>query len=325
MRIETTTFTGPFAENIKKYINEKKIIGCKYENYVYVLKSFDTFSKNYNKDLKFLTKDLIHSWLDSHENDKQSNLAYRANQIRGFSKYMNIIDKKSYILPKGIYNCHEKYNAYIYSKDEIRKIFFQIDKMIKLQPNKKNKNYSSQIIFRLLYMCGLRISEALNLKIKDYNQEEKLLIIRNSKKDKDRIIPINNELNNLIVNYIEKFHVLSDSNAYIFKGRNNEPFTRFTIYKRLRVILKECGIEHSQGEPNLHSFRHTFSVHCLKKWVLESKDLMVYLPILQTYLGHDSLKETAYYLKLTADIYPNIIKVIESRYNELVPEVEAKQ
>lgn len=325
MRPETTAFTGPFAKIIEKYIEEKKIIGRKFENYIYPLKSFDTFSKAYNKDLKFITKDLLISWLSSHDNDKLSNLAYRADKIRGFSKYMNMIDGKSYILPKGIYTCHEKYNAYIYSENQIHKFFKQIDKLVKLQPNKQNKNYSSQIIFRLLYMCGLRISEALNLKIKDFNQEEKFLIIRQSKKDKDRIIPVNNELNNLIINYINKFHVISEKDAYIFKGKDDKPLTRFGIYKRFRTILKLCGIEHSQGSPNLHSFRHTFSVHCLKKWVLEGKDLMVYLPILQTFLGHDSLVETAYYLKLTADVYPNIIKVIEAHCNNLIPEMEETQ
>lgn len=325
MRLETTTFTGPFAKNIQKYIEEKKIIGRKFENYIYPLKSFDTFSYEYNKDLKFLTKDLLYCWLSSHDNEKQSNLVYRANQIRGFSKYMNMLDGKSFILPKGIYTCHEKYDAYIYSEDEIHRFFFQIDELVKSQSNKQKKNCSSQIIFRLLYMCGLRISEALNLKIKDFNKEEKVLIIRQSKKDKDRIIPINNELNNLIINYINRFHILSGNDSYIFTGKNDKPLTRFGIYKRFRIILKLCNIEHCKGNPNLHSFRHTFSVHCLKKWVLEDKDLMVYLPILQTFLGHDSLVETAYYLKLTADVYPNIIKVIEAHCNELIPEMEVTQ
>ena len=120
------------------------------------------------------------------------------------------------------------------------------------------------------------------------------------------------------------FHTFSDNNTYIFNGRNNNHYTRFAIYERLRVILEKCGIEH-HNEQCLHSFRHTFCVHCLKKWVLEGKDLMAYLPILKTFLGHDSFRETAYYLKLTSDVYPNITEMIEKQYNGVIPELEAKQ
>ena len=172
-------------------------------------------------------------------------------------------------------------------------------------------------------MCGLRISETLNLKINDFDKESKLLIIKHAKKDKDRIVPINNELNNLIMNYISKFHIFAENDTYIFESKNNKPYTRFTIYERLRVILEQCGIAHNKQ--CLHSFRHTFSVHCLKKWVLEGKNLMVYLPILKTFLGHDSLRETAYYLKLTSDVYPNITKMVEKQYNSVIPRLEAEE
>lgn len=322
MRTETTTFTGPFAKSIQKYLEEKQTVGYKIESYVYSLKSFDTFSNEYDIKFDFLTKELINDWLKLRPDEKKSNQASRANIIRGFCKYMNLFDNKSYILPDGIYSCNDKYDAYIYSEKEIRMIFKQIDYLAKTQPNKQKKNFSNQIIFRLLYMCGMRISEVLNIRLCDFNQEEKIIIIKHAKKDKDRIIPINNEINHLIVNYINTFHIFSDSNDYLFKNKNNSPYTRFTIYERFRTILAQCNIDHNENGPNLHSFRHTFAVHCLKKWVLEGKDLMVYLPVLKTFLGHDSFRETAYYLKLTSDVYPNITNMVETKFNNLIPRLE---
>lgn len=320
MKPETSTFTGPFANNIRQYLDEKITIGNKIESYIYPLKSFDTFTIESGIKSNILTKDLINNWLKLRPNEKKSNQASRANIIRGFSRYMNLLDKKSYILPKGVYSCNDKYNAYIYSQNEISIIFKQIDKLADTQPNKQQKNLSSQIIFRLLYMCGLRISEALNLKLEDFDKNQKILLIKNAKKDKDRMVPLNDEINNLIIKYIEKFHILSEKSSYLFKGRNDKPYTRFTIYKRFRVILEKCGIKHTEN--NLHSFRHTFAVHCLKKWVLEEKDLMAYIPILKTYMGHDSFRETAYYLKLTSDVYPNITEKVELQYNNLIPRLE---
>ena len=320
MRNETTAFSSIFAEDIHNYLHEKVLLGNKITSYIYPLKLFDTFVNEKNLKENILTKELMYTWLKLRNGEKRTNQSHRASILRGFSKYMNMINDKNYVLPQKLYSCGDKYNAHIYSKDELDLIFYKIDNLVEEQPNKQLKNRSSQIIFRLLYMCGLRISEALNIKIKDFDKEQKLLIIRHAKKDKDRLVPLNNKLNALIIDYINEFHILSTDESFLFKGKNNLPFTRFTINKRLKTILNLCKIEYN-GQ-TLHSFRHTFCVHCLRKWAMEGKDLMVYLPILKTFLGHESFRETAYYLKLTADVYPNITHVLEKQYNYLIPKLE---
>ena len=68
--------------------------------------------------------------------------------------------------------------------------------------------------------------------------------------------------------------------------------------------------------------RHTYAVHCLKKWVEQEKDLAAYLPVLKTFLGHDSFEETAYYLRLTADVFPEMTLKLETCYPEMIPELE---
>jgi len=88
----------------------------------------------------------------------------------------------------------------------------------------------------------------------------------------------------------------------------------------------------------LDFFRHTYAVHCLKRWTEQNRDLAVYLPMLQAYLGHDSFQEylpmlqaylghdsfqdTAYYLRLTADVFPDIILKLENMYPDIIPELE---
>ena len=321
MRDETKTFEGPFAKYIEDYLKEKESIGNKVENFIYPLKSFDTFSNEYDCNLKYLTKEVVLQWLETRENEKQSNLIYRASHIRSFGKYMNIRDKKSYILPNKFFSRGPKYNAYIYSEKQIYRFFFIVDQYVKIHNNSK-KYCSLQIIFRLLYMCGMRISETLNIKLKDFDEAQKIITICKGKKNKDRIIAINDELTDLIIKYKAQFHIFSDNNTYLFEKENKKPYTRYSIYYEFRKFLERSGIEHSGDGPNLHSFRHTYAVHRLKRWVLEGKDLMVYLPILKTYLGHDSFKETAYYLKLTADVFPNITKKVELQYNNLIPRLE---
>jgi integrase len=63
------------------------------------------------------------------------------------------------------------------------------------------------------------------------------------------------------------------------------------------------------------------AVHCLRRWELEGKDLRAFLPVLQAYLGHVSLADTAYYLHLTADLFPNITEQVEKALGDIVPKV----
>ena len=74
--------------------------------------------------------------------------------------------------------------------------------------------------------------------------------------------------------------------------------------------------------PRVHDLRHVFAVHCLKRWVVEGVDLTAALPYLSTYLGHTGLKGTQRYLRLTAELYPEIVSTVEAKFGEIIPEVD---
>jgi len=180
------------------------------------------------------------------------------------------------------------------------------------------------VFFRLLYSCGLRVSEARLLKVDDVDLEQGILTIRHSKKDNSRLVPMSDSLVQRCRAYSNQVHPCAERDDYYFPIINNRPMTNGNIYKNFRKFLWRAGISHSGRGfgPRIHDFRHCFAVHCLKKWSVEGKDLMVYLPILRTYLGHDSFNETAYYLKLTADVFPQITLKLETKYPNLIPGLE---
>ncbi len=59
----------------------------------------------------------------------------------------------------------------------------------------------------------------------------------------------------------------------------------------------------------------------MKQWVFQGKDLAAYLPVLKTYLGHDSFRDTSQYLRLTADLYPDITTKMEQAYGHVIPAI----
>ena len=71
----------------------------------------------------------------------------------------------------------------------------------------------------------------------------------------------------------------------------------------------------------LDFFRHTFAVHVLQKWIKEDADPTAMLPILSTYMGHKTVRSTAQYLRLTAEVYPDLMKKVEKSCAYVIPEV----
>lgn len=124
--------------------------------------------------------------------------------------------------------------------------------------------------------------------------------------------------------YFECVDMMSKGSDYFFPGLNGKPMTLTNIYHNFRRFLWKAGISHGgRGKgPRVHDFRHTFACHCLKKWVIQGKDLSVYLPVLKTYMGHDSFEETAYYLRMTADVFPDISIKLEGSYPDIIPKLE---
>jgi len=69
-----------------------------------------------------------------------------------------------------------------------------------------------------------------------------------------------------------------------------------------------------------HDLRHNYAVKCLKRWVLAGEELTNLLPYLAAYMGHSDFRGTQYYLRLTADLYPDIISRIEADFGYVIPE-----
>ena len=316
------TFYGPFKIYIQDFIELKQSVGYKYLVEAGHLKRFDTFTMEKYSSSKSLTKEIVMGWCTKKSYEKQENLCTRASIIRQFSMYLDNIGVDAYIIPKNHFKSGEPYVPYIYTDDELKRIFRETDKC----------HYSSEcpyrhlimpVLFRMIYTCGLRVSEARLLKVRDVDLTNGILTINHSKKDNSRLVPMTDDITNRCREFSKRVHQHSDGESYYFPIIDNRPMSIGNVYKNFRKFLWRAGISHGGRGcgPRIQDFRHAFAVHCLKKWSAQGKDLMVYLPILRVYLGHDSFEETAYYLRLTADVFPEITLKLETMYSDLIPEL----
>lgn len=308
-----------YAYLIEQYIKFKRNLGYIFKN-TYIFNIFDRFTVANGVTSIGLTKELADKWAEKRPNESDVTRYRRVNHIRSFSVYLNQVGYKSYI-PRQTKSYRTTFTPYIFSQKELKLFFSAADKInvFGTSPMK----YILPVVFRVIYGCGLRANEALSLKCSDVQLNEKYIIIRNSKNGRDRMLPLSNSLANICSLY-QKWYLKNHSkNDYFFTQKNMKKYTSDTLYDWFRKILWKAGISHGgRGKgPGVHDLRHTFCVHSLEAMSRRGLDLYYSLPILSKYLGHQSLEATDKYVRLTSEMYPELIKDVNQLCAYVFPEV----
>ena len=207
---------------------------------------------------------------------------------------------------------------YVLTDDEVRRLFAAIDS----QPmsSYSNKAMVDPVLFRVLYGAGLRVSEALNLTLSDVDTRAGTLRIRDSKNGQGRTVPITGRLAATLDAYTAAAHPAPEHSDNVFYSRaTDRPINQATVYTRFRGYLADAGIPHFTGGPHPHSLRHGFAVANLRRWAAGGADLAAMLPYLACYMGHADLRGTQYYLRLTADAYPEVMAKAQILFGYVIP------
>jgi len=108
---------------------------------------------------------------------------------------------------------------------------------------------------------------------------------------------------------------------YFFISPSGHPLSQGSVYKWFRVILRKCDIPHvgKNRGPRVHDIRHTSAVHSLMKQVKSGADIYCILPIISIFLGHRTIQGTEKYVRLTQEMYPEIIKLEQSLTSFVFP------
>lgn len=290
------SFKSIFKDEFIEYIKYKRLAGYEYSKLTCGnLITLDNFFKKENLPEKKITLDIIEKWLNKNASNSVLTKSTDYNTITSFSKFLISKGYKDIILiPENPYRSRCLFIPYIFSKEEIKNIF----NVLSISKN-NNKGLLIYICISILYCCGLRKSELINLKLKDFNYENNTLIIERGKNDVKRLIPLTENLANMLQKYIDK-NVYTSSDNYIFINNRS----RIRLYQIIRINFKEAmlqaGIKNISEDklPRLHDLRHTFAIHTLDNMLEQGFELYQCLPTLSVYLGHNSVYETEYYLRL---------------------------
>jgi len=311
---------GGLSEIIQKFVQHKRSLGYKYHLEEDVLYRFSLFSLPYEIAEGTIPKELVDDWVRHIPGEAWSNQRIRSD---GMSVFLRFAADNGYrVTPPPKARRHaSSYIPYIFTEDEVVSFFHACDRM-RPYPG-TNKHIIVPVIFRLLYGCGLRVSEVSSLKCQDVDLNHGILVIRDAKFGKDRLIPMSDSLREAMYQYNSLINQDCKNDDFFFRSKSLRSISRGWIYRRFRDVLRECGIPH-QGKgkgPRAHDLRHSFCVRSLKEMVDEGTDVYCALPILATYVGHASVNATQGYVRLTVDMYPELIEKISKQCAYVIPEV----
>lgn len=154
----------------------------------------------------------------------------------------------------------------------------------------------------------------------DVDLDRGILTVREGKFGKDRLVPPTLPLVQRLQKYAAGFGARPPA-AYFFPSPQDGAWSIQAVYSLYRRLLLQCGIPHAgRGKgPRVHDLRHAYAVHTLLRWYREGADLDAKLPVLATYLGHQSLAGTQRYLHLTAELFPEISVRSDAAFGDVIP------
>lgn len=272
----------PIKNILPDFIKYKKSLGYKYDNTDKYYKLEKLLSKNNILFLKQLNENLL-------LNPEFKN--YK-NELKELIKFSFILANKTTPVKNNLkINRSNKYIPFIIDEDLFERICKYIDETSKYEIG--NYKYIYPVLYRLLYSTGIRINEAMSLKIGDLDMSDNKIIINNSKNNKSRVIVVSDSMCDILKKYI----LLVKPTNYLFEYKHNK-INYSTLQKHLKNICDYFDIKIT-----FHDFRHSMATNSFKKLLSKKYKETEILYYLHCYLGHASINETEYYF-----YFNNIIK-----------------
>lgn len=254
-------------ELFKKYLNTKRYSPNTVKTYAEALQTFLFFYND--KAIKDINNQDVVAFYNDYILEKKLSISFQNQVVNSIKLYFKIIKETSINIDKIYRPKREKLLPNVLSKEEVKKIL------------NAHSNIKHKAMLCLIYSCGLRRSELLNLKPKDIDSKRNLVIIRQAKGRKDRIAPLSPAILDILRDYYKAYK----PGEWLFEGKY--PSTAYDE-RSLGLVLKQALAKSKINKAvTLHWLRHSYATH-----LLESGTDLRYI---QEILGHKSSRTTEIY------------------------------
>jgi len=313
-------FSSPLGPQMREFIREKQASGYRYTGEIWLLRRLDRFLCEQRASGIELAKPVVDRWTARQPHESPTSQQIRVSLVRQFARFLHRRDITAHVPDERLAPRRKlDFVPHIFSRREVAKLIHAVDDL----PSDFRAPLRHLImpeVFRLLYGCGMRVSEVLRLKVADVDLAEGILLVREGKFRKDRLVPLAPSLAERMRRYASGRGPRAPEDIF-FPAPDRGRYSLSVVYAVFRRLLWACGIPHGgRGKgPRVHDLRHTFAVHRLEAWYRSGEDLGAKLPVLAVYMGHQAPSGTQRYLRLTPEIFPDIIKRLDAATGDIIP------
>jgi integrase len=292
---------------VDKYLALRRACGFKMRTAGYYLHSFARFASE-RGDSHVQSQTAI-EWAASAPSASTKEEQIRA--VHRFARHVRAEDTAHELPPTHIFASGRPKRPvpYIYSHDEIERI---LHAACELGPVGSIRPLTYYALFGLLAATGLRISEALALRIDDITEDG--LFIRETKFHKSRLVPLHETTSVAMQRYLEQRCKTGGFDNQLFISHSQRGLSYNTAAHNFRSLVTSIGLQPRTGQraPTLHCMRHSFAVRSLEACPRGRDNVTRHLLALSTYLGHAHASDTYWYLQATPHLMADIADACEA-------------
>lgn len=293
-------------EHLSEYVAARRALGTRLEEPAQTLGKFVEFIGR--KKARFIKIDLALEWAQESPGVQRATWARKLSMVRQFARWMSAVDCRHQVLPSRLLAVrHRRPKPHIYTSDEVARL---MSEAALLKSAKGMKALNLETLIGLLAATGLRSGEAAALEIGDVDFQKELLVIRNSKFGKSRLVPIHKSTVEALKRYGRKRDQVfgNPCNPYFFVTDQGTALDLGAVRSWFCKVSRGCGLRkkaegHRSGRgPRLQDLRHSFATWRLIEWYRAGLNVSSQMPKLATYLGHSSVACTYWYVEAVPEL-----------------------
>ena len=289
---------------VNEYVTRRQALGFRMQTEEAELLRFARYVAERGKQGP-LTQEIVLEWLGSSPNASRTYQAPRLASLRSFAKYLAIYEPGTEIPPAKLFGrTASRPEPHIYSDQELFELFRACERA---RPPGGLRSRTYRLLFGLLAVTGMRVSEALKLDNRDVDLDNGVLRVQDTKFRKSRLVPLHSSTTRALRQYVlarDTHPPCSQSEAFLLSEKGGRLPYR-TVQGFFREIRERLGWDHQRGgrAPRIQDLRHSFACRRILAWYEQGLDVESLIPSLSTYLGHAKVTDTYWYLTGSPELF----------------------
>ena len=311
-------------EHVDEMMEYRTSMGYSLQPMKWYLLDFSRYLKSCFPEKTQITEEMVIKWCEKRETEQNVSYRSRISALKQFTLFLHAKGACDFILSTDFLPRVERYTPYIFTDDELIAIFNLADSRLKNNPSGQ-KELIISVIFKLIYFCGLRPNEGRELLISDVDISRGTLFIQRNKAHKERLIPMADDVAEMISRYIEKLLLLKPDATYLFPSPRGKCYAHKWLRTEFVSLWSEVKGTDNIPRVRVYDLRHRWATATMIKFLNDGEDLIDVLPYMSAYMGHQNFEDTAYYIHLLPEKLLKSKMIDWEKLSSLIPEVTYDQ